>query len=75
MLKIKDNVDLKELKKFGFEESSLHNDEVYYFLFRINTKTRQILYIGCEFELLFDLITADLVEKCDEKPNNIFRCA
>ena len=65
MLKIKDNINLKELEKFGFKKSAFDN-LVYNFMFTINTKTRQIVYVGCDFEILFDLIKADLVEKVDE---------
>jgi len=70
MLKIKDNVDLKELEKFGFcnEVGYLQKDDTcitYY----INKDTKRIeIYIGCGEECivdntLYDLIQASLVEK------------
>lgn len=78
MLKIKDNVDLKELEKFGFkhEESSTYNEYIF-------TNEDCIIYIDCkdrilsmterEYDIVFvvpsviyDLIQAGLVE---EKPN------
>lgn len=78
MLKIKDDVDLKELQKFGFVEMEngcyeyiriLEND----FAYRIyTTKTHHYLQIqigsvsliaGKLQDLLYDLIKADLVEK------------
>ena len=78
MLKIKDNVDLKELEKFGF----VNNGEWFY----TDDRTREILciqenkYIYFELEevglygalvedllyKLFDLIQAGLVEKVVE---------
>ncbi len=77
MLKIKDNVDLKELEKFGFEK-----DEIYYcYYYRdiynvrciIGLKERLLVfYIDANEttkclvrveEIIFDLIQAGLVEK------------
>jgi len=43
MLKIKDNVDLKELEKFGFEEYKEHNGYVYDIIPYV--KNRQYSYI------------------------------
>ena len=34
MLKIKDNVDLKELEKFGFKKDKNDNDNIYYLDFK-----------------------------------------
>lgn len=81
MLKIKDNVDLKELEKFGFkhEESSTYNEYIF-------TNEDCIIYIDCkdrilsmterEYDIVFvvpsviyDLIQAGLVEEVKEKPN------
>ena len=76
MLKIKDNVDLKELEKFGFE----YNEDVgrWKFCERLNSTTvininvwnRRVLYTQ-EFSdqticltKLYDLIQAGLIEKC-----------
>ena len=60
MLKIKDNVDLKELEKFGF-----HKEFDYYEGYDtiVDCYSREIeVYEGGE-EKLFDLIQAGLVEK------------
>ena len=67
MLKIKDNVDLKELEKFGFKLNSKGQYEKRYTLIyknrkisgRSGDKGHSKLYIAYE---LFDLIKADLVE-------------
>lgn len=78
MLKIKNNVDLKELEKFGFEYIEKDFDtccEIYsrtcglYKSIIIFVKDRKILKVtdGKTFELkdedIEDLIQADLVEK------------
>lgn len=74
MLKIKDNVDLKELEKFRFREIGncykspfLFSGEIY-----INKETREITrlhpYSSREMpnnEEIQDLIKADLVEKVE----------
>lgn len=90
MLKIKDNVDLKELEKFGFEYEPMFNskkEEVlgYYKIsfdydftsydYIIDVKDRDIMLTKDnesfdddnvrEFDILYDLIKADLVEKVD----------
>ena len=81
-LRIKDNVDLKELEKFGFK----YNDAYNYYCFNIDTSERleidklshEIhLFIDDEyylcwtgnntFDLLYNLIKADLVEKVEDK--------
>lgn len=74
MLKIKDNVDLKELEKFGFEKSifvgehyekEVNNIGTYW----INEKSKIIYFEANEIEdialddTLYDLIQAGLVEK------------
>lgn len=79
MLKIKDNVSLEELEKFGFEAALDDNQtKVSYHL--VNPQTAICVYLdrtfkifftprlsyyvnGSEFEVLFDLIQAGLVEK------------
>lgn len=73
MLKIKDNIDLKELEKFGFE-----NGEVFYrkawFIGReaqayivVDKDTNEIRLNGNSYtEDLFDLIQAGFVEKVGE---------
>ena len=73
MLKIKDNVDLKELEKFKFIEKTLY----WYNEIRINKKTRLIEVGNYKFSvyknmgrssyyipnILLDLIQAGLIEK------------
>jgi hypothetical protein len=77
MLKIKDNVDLKELKKFGLnytigEDWHRSNDNIF-----VSLGDNQELNIECDdcyfnkdinecIEWLYDLIKADLVEKVDD---------
>lgn len=73
MLKVKDNIDLKELEKFGFLEA-----EQYYYYPAVDCvmelrvwKTDKTFYISVndyediieEIDKLFDLIQAGLVEK------------
>lgn len=80
MLKIKDNVDLKELEKFGFQYvSSEYYDYYWKKVYLGNDMDDRIIYkilddgeiqiIRLDGELddtLYDLIKADLVEKVDE---------
>jgi hypothetical protein len=79
MLKIKDNVDLKELEKYGFKECEdsyirdYHND----YLTSIDKETREILKVDYEWSFLQnkyyknstykiqDLLEGNLVEKVD----------
>ena len=78
MLKIKDNVDLKELENFGlvFKPSTYKENEGYvfytsnkfhasYIRLSVNVLSRQIRLSSCKesVSILFDLITAGLVEK------------
>ena len=80
MLKIKDNVDLKELEKFEFEYESYFRDKegnncLAYCFLTISPCDRTIEIISgedtinsdYEIEKLFDLIQAGLVEKVEEK--------
>ena len=78
MLKIKDNVDLKELEKFGFNKRTAIN---YEYVREIEGKTAYRIYTTSRHkniqievnkpviiahrlqDLLYDLIKADLVEK------------
>lgn len=81
MLKIKDNVDLKELEKYGF----IHLDEMpETYTYHIPSKFGQLKdlhinkygymafelyghYTGFDVpEIIYDLIKADLVEKVDD---------
>ena len=80
MLKIKDNVDLKELKKFGFKYYDYTGRYEYkysgYALIYINSWNREIYlkyledtleqYIHPLDNIIFDLIQAGLVEKVEE---------
>ncbi len=76
MLKIKDNVDLKELEKFGFK---LNSDKSYLLTIEkdnINTiiaiEEERTLYVQSnryhieELDILYDLIKAGLVEKVSD---------
>ena len=78
MLKIKDNVDLKELEKFGFKsncynkyEKSMIDDKRMWLMVAAYSKS---IFIECEDEetnddldTLYDLIKADLVEKVGDE--------
>lgn len=77
MLKIKDNVDLKELEKFGFKYFNNGSYKIYEIdnwnsWIGVELKDR-IIQIGVEDykyieeNVLFDLIKADLVEKVEDK--------
>lgn len=79
MLKIKDNVDLKELEKYGFKEfgncyifSMAGNNYGFYIDFSLNKDDRTIRLeantdeIGCcvaDLDIIYDLIQDDLVDK------------
>lgn len=84
MLKIKDNVDLKELENFGFEVFGNSAKKVYWNNFMENdtyfmiehrdiwfvengAKDSNERYFGNpQFDDLYDLIKADLVEKVED---------
>lgn len=82
MLKIKDNVDLKELEKFGFVlEQSMKNGNFYYVFCRLFIDDNRFIqqydiynaYCIIDYELspnevdtLYDLIKAGLVEKVNK---------
>lgn len=80
MLKIRDNVDLKELEKYGFEENGFYysrtlNFEYYKVEIDIE-KDRKYLIIQNDYydsdyacyipSIIYDLIKADLVVKVEE---------
>ncbi len=77
MLKIKDNIDLKELEKFGFAWNEKYK-EYQFFSYNKDERLcveddRRLLFEDfsgfCIIEgldVLFDLIKADLVEKVEE---------
>lgn len=80
MLKIKDNIDLKELEKFGFKAKyNVDTGEIEKMIFtyypdgidivKVFACDREIhcglLVVDEKYEKLYDLIKADLVEKVD----------
>ena len=77
MLKIKDNVDLKELEKFGFIPEIYCGDRAYekkytkgfykeYIIIWWKDREIQVRYNGqILLETLYDLIKADMVEKVE----------
>lgn len=82
MLKIKDNVDLKELEKFGFRERHYYDDVCYKFSRFVGNHEIQNLIIKSQdrvlhyninsvynslYDVVFDLIQAGLVEKVGGK--------
>ena len=69
MLKIKDDLDLKDLEILGFKKKEYFIDtfEYEYWGVRIDCQTRRIgLLPDAVIEILYDLIKADLVEKVGE---------
>jgi len=75
VLKIKDNVDLKELEKFGFKEVNYVNTKIYKYendygniilgldrLIHLNHITVNNTSL---LDIIYDLIKADLVEVVD----------
>ncbi len=75
MLKIRDDVDLKELEKFGFNfEYGFYEKELGYLTYFANIRGGRVIeiatYDGEECVLdntLYDLIQAGLVEKINEE--------
>ena len=76
-LRIKDNVDLKELEKFGFKVYEYvlfyeyHSKSNYKDSIMLNMKNKRLLfyqtYNGKSYDVLYDLIQAGLVEKVEDK--------
>lgn len=81
MLKIKDNVDLKELEKYGFIRNTYYDDEIndyvnIYMHTHITIRDDKLVIIGHRFpfekpysitvDIIYDLITNGLVEKVEE---------
>lgn len=74
MLKIKDNVDLKELEKFGFVKYHYRENHDYYmypeidnYAIYIFVESREIMisdknFFDYHLNILYELIKADLVE-------------
>ena len=76
MLKIKDNVDLKELEKYGFNLiKDCISGKYYAYLkcsLRINLSNRKLVKNDAHFneydlDFVYDLIKDGLVEKVDDK--------
>ena len=82
-LKIKDNVDLKELEKFGFKEID-YEFKKWYMKVKTNRELARVVIFkdtkeiymeldepcyraSNEIEILYDLIQAGLVEKVEER--------
>lgn len=71
MLKIKDNIDLKELEKFGFQQGL---EGCYNYIVKTDYITggvyidenREVYCDNWALDILFDLIKADMVEKDGE---------
>lgn len=75
MLKIKENVDLKELKKFGFVKYHLRENHDYYMYPNIDSyaiyifvENREIMinnnnFYDYDLNIIYDLIKANLVYK------------
>ena len=74
MLKIKDNVDLKELEKYGFHLGTTYitNKECYFstkIMILVEDriiKKEEKTFDTTDYETLYDLIKANLVEKVGE---------
>lgn len=72
MLKIKDDVDLKELERFGLKKTREDDGHINGYEFEKKTE-REYLYLlipdfdreimGNSLDIIYDLIKADLVEK------------
>lgn len=81
MLKIKDNVDLKVLEKFGFiKDSFFYTKELDYKYYKVKIDVeldRRYIIIQNDYydsdyacyipDVIYDLIQADIVEKVEDK--------
>lgn len=77
MLKIKDNVDLKQLEKFGFKEINYVNVKIYKYendFCNIIIGKDKIIHLNhftvnntAGLDTIYNLIKEDLVEKVDEE--------
>lgn len=76
MLKIKDNVDLKELEKYEFKQIKDYISDKYYAYLngslRINLSNRKLTKNDAHFseydlDVVYDIIKDGLVEKVDEQ--------
>ena len=77
MLKIKDNVDLKELEKFGFKKKtyfdgkclvleSIINEVHNYQNIVFELPSRKLAFCNWAYDILYDLIQEGFVEKVEE---------
>ena len=78
MLKIKDNVDLKELEKYGFKRKYYNGTKNLVLEYEVKNlprkyqdivfdiPTRKLEFCNWGSEVMFDLIKDGLVEKVDE---------
>lgn len=73
MLKIKDNVDLKGLEKFGFKKTIKDDEHINGYEFKKETEIEYLYLLipdfnreimGNSLDIIYDLIQAGLVEKC-----------
>lgn len=76
MLKIKDNIDLKELEKYGFKLIKDYISDKYYAYLsgslRINLSNKKLIKNDAHFneydlDVVYDLIQDGLVEKVSDK--------
>ena len=71
MLKIKDSVSFTELEKFGFVDDGYHYKQLYEDdLILVVKNNRKICIRTCDIvigslDIIYSLIKADLVEKCE----------
>lgn len=72
MLKIKDEVSLKQLEKYGFKKKYYYNaiciireDRQHDIFFDL--KTRKLLFCNFGYDVLFDMIKDGLIEKEEEE--------
>lgn len=82
MLKIKDNVDLKQLEKFGFKKTKSTGGDIYYYpiawnyglYIEVAVNVDRTISLDVNYEdfssedidIFYDLIQAGLVEKVEE---------
>lgn len=68
-LRIRLDVDLKEIEKYGFKKKRYYNaiciirEDGEHDIF-FDLKTRKLLFINYGYDVLYDLIKDGLIEKC-----------
>ena len=72
MLRIKTEIDIKELEKRGFKKKHYHSTLCLIYGDRLddivfNLKTRRLLYVNYSYDVLYDMIQDGLVEKVEDK--------